>query len=72
MTLTGTLEKNDLEGGHLVLKTEEGQMFTLEGLNENLQVEGYELVLEGELEDSMCSVGMTGPVFNVTTASYKE
>ncbi len=69
MQIVGKVTKHNLEGGHWTL-TEEGtgKTYQLQGLGQEIFVEGEELAFKGEVSNEM-TLGMTGPVFNYESYS---
>lgn len=65
MKVTGTLRRNDLEGGHWVFETEKGQRYQLEGDLGQL-ADGQRAELTGEVQKDRMTIGMTGPTLRVT------
>ena len=61
--LSGTIKKSDLEGGHWLLVTEDGEQYQLEGVNEIK--DGQHVVVEGKVERDAFGIGMTGPILKV-------
>jgi hypothetical protein len=68
MTIQGTLEKSDLEGGTWVFRTKDGDSYQLDGLPADLQKDGAKLELEGSVDEGMMTIGMMGSVFQVSKA----
>lgn len=66
---TGTVQKNDLEGGFWELHTDDGDSYQLRGGDESLRVEGQRVVIEGTVDSGGFGIGMTGPYLDV--ASWK-
>ena len=62
--LSGTVKKSDLEGGHWLLVTDDGEQYQLDGASD-LQ-DGAAVEVEGKVERSMMGIGMTGPIFKVS------
>ncbi|HCF58318.1 MAG TPA: hypothetical protein DFS52_10045 [Myxococcales bacterium] len=66
MKLRGTIRREDLSGGFMVLETEDGRRFPLGGATKALREEGIRVELEGEFDAEAVSIAMTGePVFRV-------
>lgn len=64
-TYTGTVRKNDLEGGFLELVTDDGTVYRLEGA---AGVEaGTKVRVEGKLDKGGFGIQMTGPALVVDT-----
>jgi len=68
MTIQGTLEHSDLEGGTWVFRAKDGTSYQLDGLPANLQKDGAKLELEGSVDKGMMTIGMMGSVFQVSKA----
>lgn len=68
--LTGTIKKNDLEGGFWELHADDGARYQLTGGDDKLRVEGARVELEGKIDRGAMGIGMTGPTFAVT--KYKK
>ena len=67
--LKGTIRREDLSGGVMVIETAEGKRFALGGATKALRQEGLEVELEGELDPEGVSIAMTGtPVFRVKSS----
>jgi hypothetical protein len=62
--LSGVIKKSDLEGGHWLLVTEEGEEYQLDFEDE--LAEGARVEVEGKIEKSAFGIGMTGPIFKVS------
>jgi len=66
MKLKGTIRREDLSGGFMVLETKDGKRYPLGGATKALREEGLQVELEGEFDPEGVSIGMTGaPVFKV-------
>lgn len=66
MKLVGTIRREDLSGGFMVLETDDGRRLPLGGATKALREEGIRVELEGELDESAHSIAMTGqPIFRV-------
>ena len=63
-TFTGTVRKNDLEGGFFELQTDDGA-YRLEGANEGDLQPGRRVVVHGSLEDGGFGIHMSGPAIKV-------
>lgn len=61
---TGTVQRNDLEGGFFELKTDDGGTFRLEGAGK-LQA-GDRVVVHGELDSGGFGIHMSGPSIRVS------
>lgn len=62
---TGTVKKNDLEGGFWELACADGKSYQLQGGDSGLQVEGQGVEVEGEVASSTMGIGMVGSILNV-------
>jgi hypothetical protein len=63
----GTLRRNDLEGGHWQLVTDDGAVYVLapESLGSEADVtlvDGVRVEIEGSMDRKMLSFAMTGPM----------
>jgi hypothetical protein len=66
MILRGTIRREDLSGGFMVLEADDGRRYPLGGATKALRREGLRVELEGEFDPEGVSIGMTGaPVFRV-------
>ena len=61
--LKGKVGWSDLEGGYLILETESGQTYKLEGDTAALE-KGQKVELDGSVE-TMMGIGFGSPVFTV-------
>jgi len=66
MKLKGTIRRNDLEGGHWVLETEDGNTYQLVGPLDACK-DGMQAEVEGKVDKDAFGIGMTGPQFSVQT-----
>ncbi len=64
MKLKGTIRRNDLEGGHWVLETEDGDSYQLIGPLDSCK-DGMKAEIEGKVDKDAMGIGMTGPSFAV-------
>lgn len=64
MKVSGTIRRNDLEGGHWVLETDKGERYQLAGEIAALE-DGQKAEVTGDVERNMMGIGMTGPMFKV-------
>ncbi len=62
--MSGTVQKSDLEGGHWLLVTDDGEQFQLEGASD--LVDGQKVVVEGKVDKGAFGIGMTGPIIKVS------
>ena len=69
MKLTGTIKREDLEGGFMVLIADDGTRYNLGGATKALRQEGLKVELEGEIDPSGVSIANDGqPVFRVKSS----
>lgn len=61
-TFTGTVQKNDLEGGFLELKTDDGEVYRLSGGSAS---PGERVKVQGEVERGGFGIHMSGPAIAV-------
>jgi hypothetical protein len=66
--LVGTLKKSDLEGGHWILETEDGDTYQLKGKLGQLK-DGTKVRVEGKVDRGAMGIGMTGPSLHVEKIS---
>lgn len=59
---TGTVRKNDLEGGFLELETDEGDVYRLEGASPAV---GARVRVHGKVESGGFGIHMSGPAIQV-------
>lgn len=64
-TFTGTVKKNDLEGGFWELHTDGGDSYQLRGGDDSLLQEGQRVEVTGTLDTGGFGIGMTGPYLDV-------
>lgn len=62
---TGTVKKNDLEGGFWELVSDDGQRYQLEGGDSGLLVEGQKVAIDGDVQGSSMGIGMVGSILKV-------
>ena len=62
---TGTVTKNDLEGGFWELTCANGERYQLQGGGSDLQVEGQAVEIDGEVASATMGIGMVGSILNV-------
>ncbi|MEO7735399.1 MAG: DUF5818 domain-containing protein [Kofleriaceae bacterium] len=60
MKLKGTIRRNDLEGGHWVLETDDGDQYQLTGALGDAK-DGLAVEVEGKVDKGAMGIGMTGP-----------
>lgn len=71
MKVSGTIRRNDLEGGHWVLETDGGERYQLSGDVATFQ-DGLKAEVTGDVERNMMGIGMTGPMFKVKKVEAKK
>ena len=64
MKLTGTIRRNDLEGGHWTIETDKGETYQLVGSVGTCK-DGMKAEVEGKVDKNAMGIGMTGPHFTV-------
>lgn len=64
MKLKGTIRRSDLEGGHWVLETDNGDRYQLTGSVTGAK-DGMAAEVEGNVDRNAMGIGMTGPQLNV-------
>ena len=64
-TITGTIEKNDLEGGIWTLIAEDGETFMLDGGDAALFRDGLKVRITGDETHDVMGIGMVGSFFKV-------
>jgi hypothetical protein len=62
---TGTVKRNDLEGGFWELHADDGERYQIRGGDQALRVEGQRVVIDGKIDGDAFGIGMTGPVLDV-------
>ncbi len=62
---TGTVTKNDLEGGFWQLHAEDGERYQLTGADAKLLVEGQRVEIEGSVQRESMGIGMSGAQLKV-------
>lgn len=65
MKLTGTIKKNDLEGGSWTIVTDKGETYTLLGTTTGAK-DGMKAEVEGKVEKNMMGIGTMGAQFSVS------
>ena len=66
MTVDGIVRRKDIEGGIWILETPDGPGYQLAGGDDGLRVDGQRVEVDGEVQRSMISLGMSGPILRVT------
>jgi hypothetical protein len=64
MKLTGTIRRNDLEGGHWTFEVSSGETYQLVGKIDGVK-DGLRAEVEGKVDKGALGIGMTGPQFKV-------
>jgi hypothetical protein len=64
----GTVRRNDLEGGHWQLETDDGTSYVLEGATKAIEQDGAKVEVDGAVDDEAMGFAMTGPILKVKTA----
>jgi hypothetical protein len=68
---SGTVKKNDLEGGFWQLVTDGGEKFQLSGGGPDLLKEGTRADVEGTVDPQAMSFAMSGPILKVSHYTVK-
>ena len=63
MKLKGTIRRNDLEGGHWLLVTDDGDEYQLEGGSD--YAAGQLVDIDGSIDRGAMGLAMTGPILKV-------
>lgn len=63
--LTGTVVFRDIEMGVWVLEGDDGRTYQLAGGDRKLKRDGLRIEVEGDVDASLHTIGMVGPVLNV-------
>jgi hypothetical protein len=63
--VTGTVKKNDLEGGFWELVADDGEHYQLRGAGPDLCKEGLRVQIEGAVDKASFGIGMSGPYLDV-------
>jgi hypothetical protein len=69
--ISGTVKKNDLEGGFWELHADDGERYQLDGGDERLRTEGARVEIDGNVDKGAFGIGMTGPVLKVRSWKKK-
>jgi hypothetical protein len=62
---TGTIKKNDLEGGFFELHADDGERYQLSGGDAKLLTDGQKVEIDGSIDKGAMGIGMTGPTIKV-------
>ena len=62
---SGTVKKNDLEGGFWELHADDGERYQLSGGDDDLRREGVRVEIDGHVDKAAFGIGMTGPILKV-------
>jgi hypothetical protein len=65
MKLKGTISRTDVEGGHWLLETDDGDRYQLVGAVDGCE-DGQKVEVEGKVDKQAMGIGMMGAHFNVT------
>ncbi|MBI5547693.1 MAG: hypothetical protein HY901_27745 [Deltaproteobacteria bacterium] len=69
MKVKGTIRREDLSGGVMVLVGDDGKRYLLGGATKSLRQEGLRVELEGEVDPHGVSIAMTGePLLRVKSS----
>lgn len=68
---SGTVQKNDLEGGFWELHASDGERYQLRGGDDALRVEGLAVEIKGKVDKGGFGIGMSGPILEVSSWSAK-
>ena len=62
---TGTVTRNDLEGGFWELRADDGERYQLSGGDDGLRKDGARVEIQGKVDKQAAGIGMTGPILQV-------
>jgi hypothetical protein len=65
MKLKGTISRSDVEGGHWLLKTDDGDQYELHG-DTSACKDGAKVEVEGKVDKNAMGFGMMGAHFQVS------
>ncbi len=65
MKLKGTIQRTDVEGGHWLLKTDDGDQYELHGDVSGCK-DGAKVEIEGKVDKNAMGFGMMGAQLNVS------
>jgi hypothetical protein len=68
---TGIVKKSPLEGGVWMLDASDSFMYQLIGADVSLLKDGASVEVEGEVDQNMMSLAMTGPILKVKKLTKK-
>jgi Protein of unknown function (DUF5818) len=68
VTVTGRVERVDVEGGCLVLRADSGRTFELAGGDPAVVAPGARVTITGTVRTDAATICQLGPVFDVTAA----
>jgi hypothetical protein len=71
MKLKGTIRRNDLEGGHWVLETADGDRYQLTGQIADAK-DGLVVEIEGKVDKNAMGISMTGPQLAVSKLTISK
>lgn len=66
----GKIQRTDIEGGHWLLRTDQGVMYQLKNAPNALLVDGMHVEIEGIIANSTFGIAMMGEVLEVH--NYRE
>lgn len=72
MKLKGTVRRSAIEGGLWVFEAEGGKRYQLAGAPDDVLKDGATLEIEGDIDRTAVSFGMSGPIFKVSKATARE
>ena len=64
---SGTVQKNDLEGGFWELHASDGERYQQRGGDDALRVEGINVDIVGKVDKGGFGIGMSGPILQVSS-----
>jgi hypothetical protein len=67
---SGTVKRSDLEGGHWLLVTDDGDQYQLDGARD--LTDGAAVEVEGKVDKEAFGFGMTGPIIKVKKVTPKK
>lgn len=62
---TGTIKRNNLEGGFWELHASDGERYQLRDADPDLTVEGLKVEIVGAIDTGGFGIGMSGPILEV-------